>query len=537
MQAVPGYSHLYRRGAVYWLRLRVPTDLRSHFEFPEWKETLNTKDLEEAKRALRLRVVEIDRDIAAARAKSQTQPSPPLTAADARRIAQNQLAGWLSDDAEARLEQGPAAMENAEAYLEATYEDARIALASGNWQSEAQRAAWALEEVGRWYPDGDPSLRLMASELLKVRVQFGDMIYMRQRGEVVEAPAVVSVSAAIALAPMAPAVPMTGAAGVTLGDLIKRYRAVREAEHGQESTRRKYGHIFKALEEVLGSDRPIAAITRADCRAVQDLLRAVPSNAGKRYPGLSLKDAAVAGARDGVAVLAPNSISSYLQNLAAVFNWAVDEELLAKNPAKGLAKKGRASVKRRGFATPELQTLFRALAPFRRDAPSRFWVPALALYTGARLNELCQLSASDVGAADGIDYLDFSEFDADTGERVADRSIKTDASDRRVPIHAELIAAGFLEFVDGVRKRGGGRLFPECGLGPDGRHSHGFSKWFGLTMDTIGLTARSLVFHSFRHGFQDACRDAAIREEITDALGGWASPRIEILSTTNCARF
>jgi integrase len=153
-------------------------------------------------------------------------------------------------------------------------------------------------------------------------------------------------------------------------------------------------------------------------------------------------------------------------------------------------------------------------------------VPALSLYTGARLNELCQLSASDVGALEDVAYLDFSEFDADTGVRVEDRSVKTDASDRRVPIHADLIAAGFLDFVTEVRGGKGGRLFPECALGPDGQYSHGFSKWFGRVMDNVGLSARSLVFHSFRHGFQDACREAAIRQEFADALGGWASPRV-----------
>jgi len=33
----------------------------------------------------------------------------------------------------------------------------------------------------------------------------------------------------------------------------------------------------------------------------------------------------------------------------------------------------------------------------------------------------------------------------------------------------------------------------------------------------------SLVLHSFRHGFRDACRAAGIPEETARALGGWAA--------------
>src|SRR6218665_2690529 len=112
MKAVPGYSHLVRRGAVYWLRRRVPNDLVSHLPFAEWKETLGTKDLEEAKRLLRLRLVKIDNEIAVARAKVEGATVPPLTRQEATQIATSRLAEWLIDDEEARLEQGEAAFDN-----------------------------------------------------------------------------------------------------------------------------------------------------------------------------------------------------------------------------------------------------------------------------------------------------------------------------------------------------------------------------------------------------------------------------------------
>lgn len=523
MKAVPGYSHLVRRGAVYWLRRRVPTDICPQVPFAEWKESLGTSELEEAKRRLRVRLVEIDKEISLVRAKVAGEAHQSLTRQEAVQIAQARLAEWLSDDAEARMSDGPAAWDNAEAWLEARSAEDREALATGNWRSAERITEMALEACGRWYPKGDPSVQLLAGELLKVQVQFADLIKQRQRGEVVEAPDV-------ALPPVASArpagQPIGSAGGFTVGELIRQYRAARETEHTVESTNRKYSHIFKALEEVLGVERPVAAVTRADCRALRDLLTVLPSSAGKRYPGLTLHQAVEAARRDGAPVLAPNTVTTYVQSLAAVFNWAVDEELIDKSPARGLVKKGRANVKRRGLNAAELQTLFSALAPFREEVPSRFWVPALALYLGARLNELCQLATSDIGVEDGIAFINFSEFDHDTGERIADRSLKNAASDRRLPIHAELIAAGFVTFVECVRDGGGGRLFPECKLGPDGRYSHGLSRWFGRAMDALGMPQRSLVFHSFRHGFKDVCRDADISQEIADALGGWHSARV-----------
>jgi integrase len=418
----------------------------------------------------------------------------------------------MAEDATARLLRGPEAAEEVDTFLDAVRGDYREQLASGDWRRAQNAAVLALHEEGRWFAPKDPSVQLLAGEMLKTRVRLAELLELRQRGHVVEAPAA---------PPLQP--DRTPETGTSVAELIAAYRADREAQFGKESTARKYGHIFKALEESIGGEKVVSAVTRADCRGVRDLLQKLPASAGKKYRGLSLTQAVEAGARDGAAPLAPNTVKSYLQNLSAVFNWAEREGLIETNPAVGLAGKSRARIERRAFTPKELGTLFGGLAEFRTSVPSRFWVPALGLYTGARLNELCQLSAADVGTEDELAYLDFSEFDAETGERVSERSLKTEGSARRVPIHKDLVETGFLDFVRDVVERGGGRLFPECRKGPDGLFSHGFSKWFGRFCSSQGLTARSLVFHSFRHGFRDACRDAAVPAETAEALGGWSS--------------
>lgn len=75
-------------------------------------------------------------------------------------------------------------------------------------------------------------------------------------------------------------------------------------------------------------------------------------------------------------------------------------EYATKNVFKGLKVKTnkKASDERSAFTESDLKTLFRH--PYfqggERKHPHYYWLPVLGLYTGARLNELCQLHVCDV---------------------------------------------------------------------------------------------------------------------------------------------
>lgn len=519
-----GYSHLYRRGAAYWFRRRVPSDLREPLRRGEWKEALGTKDLAEAKSRLHQRMIETDAEIAAARRAQARAPSPPLTAAQAEALARAEEADWNRTDAEFRLIRGSDWYENVEVMLEAEEAEYREALARGNWAFVASQAEQVLEKAGRWYARRDLSFRVMCLALLNAQVRHMEELRRRQRGEPYALPDVSpSVSPAMPL-PASPASRAETAGSMTLAELIRRFRERRVREHGEESTDRKYAHIFRALEEAIGPERSIESIAREDCYAVKDLLARIPAHMGKRYRGLSLRDAVAAAERDGAPRLSPNTLSTYLNNLSAVFNWAVEQRWLSWNPARGLGEKGQASVRRRGFTGEELEKVFTALALERDGHPHRFWMPALALFTGARAGELAQLLAGDIKQEEGVWLVDISEFDS-SGVRVPSKRLKTRASERRVPLHPQLLAAGLVEFAS-AKGSADGRLFPQLELGPHGNFTHEFSKWWGRFLDEIGLREPALTFHSFRHGFRDAARRAGISLEIIDALGGWRTPGV-----------
>jgi len=181
---------------------------------------------------------------------------------------------------------------------------------------------------------------------------------------------------------------------------------------------------------------------------------------------------------------------------------------------------------RQPWEPDELSPLFRSpvftkrLRPAGGKGEAAFWLPLLALYSGARLSELAPLAVGDIkiDTASGVRFMTVIE-DATVG-----RTVKTDTSIRAVPLHSDLLRIGFMDFVEHARARGGssGRLFPEIERGPKGTFGEVWSKWFGRYKRSLGINNENSVFHSFRHGFKDALRAAQVSEDINDALTGHA---------------
>lgn len=174
----------------------------------------------------------------------------------------------------------------------------------------------------------------------------------------------------------------------TVTDLIAEYRTEREALRGKESTARKYGLLFRVMEEVWGAGMPVQSIGRQQCIEVLSFLQRLPPNAMKRFPRLTLTQAIDRGEAKGLGGLASNTVGSYMQGLTAILRWAENGDWGVRVNTRGLVATRKAEVKRRGFKPDELRKLFAALEPFRMTDPPKYWVPALALFTGARAGEI-----------------------------------------------------------------------------------------------------------------------------------------------------
>lgn len=306
----------------------------------------------------------------------------------------------------------------------------------------------------------------------------------------------------------------------TVREAIEAFRADREMRGERPEDWKRYGHAPRVMEELFGSDTPLRSVSREKARAAVALLRRVPANATKKFPGLTLEAAAEAGEAAGAKPLAPNTLNNLIGRMRAIVGFGIGEGWASEDPFRGLSVEPVTEVERRSFSEAELQRVFAGLQEERNATSARWWVPALALYQGARLNELAQLHVNDVKCAAGVWYIDVTEFD-DSGRRVASKRLKNDSSRRVVPIHPRIIEAGFLEVVE--QRRGGSsrNLFPDLRERETGNFGRDLSRWFGRHLDSIGLSDPALVFHSFRHTWTDAARASRMPDRVQDALAGW----------------
>ncbi|RYD60636.1 MAG: site-specific integrase [Verrucomicrobiaceae bacterium] len=144
-------------------------------------------------------------------------------------------------------------------------------------------------------------------------------------------------------------------------------------------------------------------------------------------------------------------------------------------------------------------------------------MPLVALWSGLRQGEICQMLTDDVREIEGVCCFVVSAAEGE-GKR-----LKTAASERLVPVHAELQKIGFTSYVDARRAAGDLRLFPDLMKDSLGLHSGKFSKWFSRFLISCGAASDRSCFHGFRHSFRDALREAKIDRDIALTLGGWAT--------------
>ena len=316
---------------------------------------------------------------------------------------------------------------------------------------------------------------------------------------------------------------------VTLRALLDEYMQNPEKSRGI-STQKNYKIIDRMLEEMLGTDTFVHEITRENIKEVRDLLRRMPSNPTKRAPKKTLKEACDLAVEHGWSLMAPATVNMHLDKLKAVLNFAVEEDYLNKSPATGISVKDevRKKDKRKPFDLEHLKKMFNAPL-YTKGADNddqrtitKRWIPLIALFTGMRLNEICQLELSDITEQDGVDVILIRE-DGETDEK----RVKTEAGTRYIPIHPELKKIGLIDYVFRMKGAGHIRLFPDLTKDGQGYFSGSFSKWFARFLKDIEIKKPKIVFHSFRHNFRDAMRAAKIPHAAELQLGGWASDSVD----------
>lgn len=200
--------------------------------------------------------------------------------------------------------------------------------------------------------------------------------------------------------------------------------------------------------------------------------------------------------------------------LSKFFDWAKTSghyshtnPMAQKMASKGQIKKTTTSWKE--FSSEDLAKIFSNKYPTGMNKPDWYWLPLMALYSGARLGELSNLLVSSFEIVDGIET-----FSIATG--------KTNDSRRTVPIHTELLKLGLWEYVTHLKSLGQTHIVPHR---PDDIRSKSIGRSWGVWIKACGIDDHHKVFHSFRSTAitdlynRDSVNPAAIRQSVGHSGG------------------
>lgn len=315
---------------------------------------------------------------------------------------------------------------------------------------------------------------------------------------------------------------------------------------------------IKLLLHVVGENRPIASVSQRDIRRVVDLMSKLPSRWGRtaeeqaggivaslqRAKDLDPADTGIAGP----------TVRKHLTYIKAVFDEArtsgepIEKDQIDFAALRRLAPKS--SVRRRdrrmNWTEEEVAHLLTA-PPFHgcRSIADRdrfvagdtvihdvwYWGPLILIHNGGRSAEPWGMRLDEVYEDAALPYLKIKDNEL--------RRLKNKQSERKLPIHPELIRLGFLDYVKELKRAGEIYLFPEMiGSGKLDLAKVFYKKVFAPwrtwgypegtgTYERLRGAQREKDVHSFRGLVTDLMKGKVQDSVVADLLGH------EAVGTTN----
>lgn len=287
-----------------------------------------------------------------------------------------------------------------------------------------------------------------------------------------------------------------------ISELIRRYTSTRLADGAwKEHSLKDHTNCLKNLADILG-DRAAATVMREDMRELRDTLRQLPPFRKKnpKYRNKSIEEILAMSPSQTLSIKTVNTI---VEAISSMYEWAIREHLLFYNPAKGLSiKDTQPDVdKRAPLSLEDIQKVFFS-GDYKISAfanPAYYWAPLIALYTGMRLEEICQLHCEDICQdSEGVWIFDIKEA---SGDGLKDKILKNKSARRFVPIHADLIELGLLQLRDKHVANKECRMFPELKKTISSpKYGKQVGKNFSRLLAKKGIKGTK-SFHSLRHSF------------------------------------
>lgn len=489
--------NLMLRGMTYYARMYVPENLQRAFGKHEVWRSLKTRDRSVALRRLRIELLRFDQECADRSKEATTEPPVTDITEVERKVALYFNERLLWDD-ESRL-QGIT-----ESRLKALEQHSKQDLGyfkQGNRINSEAVVEPEVEEFLAVHPEitiekNSTDYKRLLRAIYRANIRTLEIIQARNRGEVAETPVV------------APAKPKSI-------KLTEAYELWRINHKGPKKTAEEFlAHINKFIS--FYSDLPIDQITSEHISDYQDALLLFPAKLTNAERKLGTREILKRFESADVPRLKPQTINEkYLGALKAILSICVNKKIITSNPASGI----RANEERTKeppvirLTDAEIRTILlspvfaQGERPLAGAGEAAKWLPLLAMFTGARLEELAALKVENIKTEEDVLFLHIRG------------KIKNQSSLRKTPVHSKLLELGFDKYLKTIKQ---GPLFPLLDWEKE-KVSGSWTKWWTRYRRKHGLGDDRKKFHSFRHTVKRKFRDAKVPKELMDALMGHAA--------------
>ncbi len=303
-----------------------------------------------------------------------------------------------------------------------------------------------------------------------------------------------------------PRVTRQSSAHLKLSDLIQKY--IHQHDNiWTAKTKMEVSSITRLLIDILGN-KHIQSLTRPMMVELRDTLEKLPPNLYKKYPGKCIAEVVCL---PDIIPMSLVSVNKHMIRIGAILKYGVREGYLNRNIAEAMKIPIKRSIdeERSAYSNEEICKAIKLLSTQKVE---RRWIPLIGIYSGMRLDEICQLYVDDIHLIDGIWCFNINDE--------KDKKLKNLASRRIVPIHPFLLEQGFLNHVEQIKAEGHERFWPSLTYSNINGYSNLFGKWFQRFNRQRISQDKHKVFHSFRHSFANKLKQQGVSESIIAELLG-----------------
>lgn len=288
---------------------------------------------------------------------------------------------------------------------------------------------------------------------------------------------------------------------------------------------------LKSFLDIMG-DMTIDKIDRAIMRSYRGILAKLPPNHTRaaEYKGKTIDEIMDMSPKK---VLSPTRVNIMVQAVSSLLDWFVNEGVIPNNPATKLQQKEerQAIDLRSPFEKNDLGIIFShpKFTEGKFKFADYFWPPLIALFSGMRLEEICQLHCQDVYEINGIWVIDINNKGRDEGGH--GKTLKNVNASRLVPVHKTLIDLGFLLYKNHISGQNHIRLFPNLNKSDQvGKYGKQVGKQFNdlvkIALKKPDYNSEGKSFHSLRHNFADFYKQRGLQTDVFRQLYGHDIPEL-----------